>query len=91
LLKKGEIEQSLPLEGVFASARLRRGRVIRSATKKSRGVSLGSFLLFYSTANVAAITALMVCIRFSASSKTMERSLSKTWSVTSIQSMPNLS
>ena len=40
---------------------------------------------------VAAMTALMVCIRFSASSKTMEASLSKTSSVTSIQSIPNLS
>ena len=45
--------------------------------------------LFY--ASVAAMTALMVCIRFSASSKTMERGDSNTSSVTSIQSMPNLS
>ncbi len=42
-------------------------------------------------AKVAAMTALMVCIRFSASSKTMDASLSKTSSVTSMQSMPNLS
>ena len=41
--------------------------------------------------SVAAMTALMVCIRFSASSKTMECAPSKTSSVTSMQSMPNLS
>ena len=44
-------------------------------------------LVFY--ARVAAMTALMVCIRFSASSKTMDAALSKTSSVTSMQSMPN--
>ena len=41
--------------------------------------------------SVAAMTALMVCIRFSASSKTMDCAPSKTSSVTSMQSMPNLS
>ena len=40
---------------------------------------------------VAAITALMVCIRFSASSNTMEAGDSNTSSVTSMQSMPNFS
>ena len=39
---------------------------------------------------VATITALMVCIRFSASSKTMLAGLSKTSSVTSTPSRPNL-
>ena len=39
--------------------------------------------------SVAAITALMVCMRFSASSKTMDCADSKTSSVTSIASMPN--
>ena len=43
---------------------------------------------FYS---VAAITALMVCMRFSASSKTMDWGPSKTSSVTSMQSTPNFS
>ena len=43
--------------------------------------------IFY---KVAAIIALMVCIRFSASSKTRERSLSNTSSVTSIHSIPKL-
>ena len=42
-------------------------------------------------ANVAAMTALMVCIRFSASSKTMLCWLSNTSSVTSMQSIPNFS
>lgn len=37
------------------------------------------------------MTALMVCIRFSASSKTMERSDSKTSSVTSMALRPNFS
>ena len=37
------------------------------------------------------MTALMVCIRFSASSNTMEAGDSKTSSVTSMQSMPNFS
>ena len=40
---------------------------------------------------VAAITALMVCIRFSASSKTTDWEDSKTSSVTSISVMPNFS
>lgn len=40
---------------------------------------------------VAAITALMVCILFSASSKTMDCALSKTSSVTSMLSLPNFS
>ena len=43
------------------------------------------------SARLAAMTALMVCRRFSASSKTMERGPSKTSSVTSMQSMPNFS
>ena len=38
---------------------------------------------------VAKMTALMVCIRFSASSKTRERSEVNTSSVTSISGMPN--
>ena len=37
------------------------------------------------------ITALMVCIRFSASSKTRDAGDSKTWSVTSMASRPNRS
>ena len=41
--------------------------------------------------SVAAMTALMVCIRFSASSKTMEAGLSKTSSVTSMAVRPNFS
>jgi hypothetical protein len=41
--------------------------------------------------NVATITALMVCIRFSASSKTSDASDSKTSSVTSRASIPNFS
>ena len=40
---------------------------------------------------VASITALMVCMRFSASSNTMEAGDSNTSSVTSISSMPNFS
>ena len=40
---------------------------------------------------VAAMTALMVCIRFSASSKTMEALPRNTWSVTSRASRPNFS
>ena len=40
---------------------------------------------------VSAMTAFMVCMRFSASSNTMDRALSNTSSVTSIQSMPNFS
>ena len=40
---------------------------------------------------VAAITALMVCMRFSASSNTMDRGPSNTPSVTSMQSRPNCS
>ena len=53
----------------------------------ANSASTGRFFYY----NVAAMTALMVCIRFSASSKTMEASLSKTSSVTSMQEMPNLS
>ena len=45
----------------------------------------------HSYANVAAITALMVCIRFSASSNTMDAGDSNTSLVTSMQSMPNFS
>ena len=41
--------------------------------------------------SVATITALIVCIRFSAWSKTIDRSDSNTSFVTSIPSMPNLS
>ena len=37
------------------------------------------------------MTAFMVCMRFSASSNTMDRALSNTSSVTSMQSMPNFS
>ena len=52
-----------------------------------------SLLLFiivkYYSPNVATMTALMVCIRFSASSKTMLFSLSNTSSVTSMPSRPN--
>ena len=40
---------------------------------------------------VATSTALMVCMRFSAWSNTMEAGPSKTLSVTSMQSMPNVS
>lgn len=40
---------------------------------------------------VAAMTALMVCIRFSASRKTMDCSLSNTASVTSMAVLPNFS
>src|SRR5699024_3063158 len=47
--------------------------------------------LFLFRHSVAAMTALMVCMRFSASSKTMDRSLRNTSSVTSMQEMPNLS
>ena len=42
-------------------------------------------------ANVAAITALMVCMRFSASSKTIDCADSNTSSVTSMQSIPKRS
>ena len=45
----------------------------------------------YRSARVAAMTALMVCRRFSASSKTMDCSLSKTSSVTSMAVRPNFS
>lgn len=48
----------------------------------------GGRVFYYS---VAAMTALMVCMRFSASSKTMDWPPSKTSSVTSMQEMPNLS
>ena len=58
-----------------------------SSLKNSRGARHGSF----SYAIVAAITALMVCIRFSASSNTIDCGPSNTSSVTSIQGSPNLS
>ena len=45
----------------------------------------------YRSARVAAMTALMVCRRFSASSKTIDCSLSKTSSVTSMAVRPNFS
>jgi len=41
--------------------------------------------------SVAAMTALMVCMRFSASSKTIDCDDSKTSFVTSMQSIPNFS
>ncbi len=48
-------------------------------------------LLPYDAQSVAAMTALMVCMRFSASSKTMDCGPSNTSSVTSMQLMPNFS
>ena len=79
--------QRLPCVGFFC--------VFLAETRKTpAGGNKKDVLLDCSTSfcyKVAAMTALMVCMRFSASSKTMEASLSKTSSVTSIQVMPNLS
>jgi len=71
-----------------------RGVSRRNTTKHARRWMRRAFNCgrdtFYSP-RVATITALMVCILFSASSKTMLAGLSKTSSVTSMPSRPNFS
>lgn len=73
--------------------------IICYKTKQNNGYTIlyirylnlfGCFELAYSP-KVATITALIVCIRFSASSNTIEFSLSKTSSVTSKPSILNFS
>jgi hypothetical protein len=50
------------------------------------------YILYYlSSVSVAAMTAFIVCMRFSASAKTTDCALSNTSSVTSIESRPNFS
>ncbi len=67
-------------------------RPVCSGEKENRRRPSGAFSGFAAqSAIVAAITALMVCMRFSASSNTMDCGPSKTSSVTSMQSMPNFS
>ena len=64
---------------------------VQNENKKARCACLLVMPKFEVPHKVAAITAFIVCILFSASSKTIDCALSKTSSVTSIQVRPNFS
>ena len=72
------------LRDMAEQARKQNKQTRRSALMRIGGFAFGSGALY----SVAAMTALMVCIRFSASSKTMDREPSNTSSVTSMAVKP---
>ena len=71
--------------------RVRRSSAADPDEMYAGGTGSGSASRCCAYVSVAAITALMVCIRFSASSKTMDWLPSNTVSVTSMQVRPNFS
>lgn len=88
---KKHTNPNLHIDGVLLTLVDGRTNLAKSTVETLRN-HFGSYIKFYLlSVSVAAMTAFIVCIRFSASAKTRDCALSNTSSVTSIELRPNFS